>query len=269
MQMEQVAQVQIELDPVADQPHVTSAGTTILPATASFGTTAADSDPSGTTPNYQVSAVDPGDGSNQFASGGGSFVQVQNAAADSGQAISATAAGGSNTCPPTPPAPPAETDLQPCGGARVLQAGTSRVVGPLPRLHGGHRRRDDRVDREPRDRLHRVHEPDAGLRAGRQHPGDGEAHLRDRLDRWAARSGPVAGRMDRLLPPADGLSQTRSQSTAGTSAAAPSGDDQRRLARLLERHGLHDRQPRDHARLHPVRARARPHHDRRRSTPSR
>ncbi len=128
MQMEQVAQVQSSW--TQSQTNLTtSAGTTILPSTASFGTTAADSDPSGTTPNYQVSAVDPGDGSNQFASGGGSFVQVQNAAADAGQAISATAAGGSNTCPPTPPAPPAETDLQPCGGARVLQAGTSRVVG--------------------------------------------------------------------------------------------------------------------------------------------
>ena len=128
MQMEQVAQVQSSWTQTQTN-LTTSAGTTILPTTASFGTTAADSDPSGTTPSYQVSAVDPGDGSNQFASGGGSFVQVQNAAADAGQAISATAAGGSNTCPPTPPAPPAETDLQPCGGARVLQAGTSRVVG--------------------------------------------------------------------------------------------------------------------------------------------
>jgi type II secretory pathway pseudopilin PulG len=128
MQMEQVAQVQSSWTQTQTN-LTTSAGTTILPSTASFGTTAADSDPSGTTPSYQVSAVDPGDASNQFASGGGSFVQVQNAAADAGQAISATAAGGSNTCPPTPPAPPAETDLQPCGGARVLQAGTSRVVG--------------------------------------------------------------------------------------------------------------------------------------------
>jgi type II secretory pathway pseudopilin PulG len=129
MQIEQVAQVQSSWTQTQTNLTSTSAGSTILPATASFGTTAADSDPSGTTPSYQVSAVDPGDGSNQFASGGGSFVQVQNASADSGQAISATAAGGSNTCPPTPPAPPAETDLQPCGGARVLQAGTSRVVG--------------------------------------------------------------------------------------------------------------------------------------------
>jgi len=129
MQIEQVAQVQSSWTQSQTNLTTTTAGTTILPTTASFGTTAADSDPSGTTPSYQVSAVDPGDGSDQFASGGGSFVQVQNAAADAGQAISATAAGGSNTCPPTPPAPPAETDLQACGGARVQQAGTSRVVG--------------------------------------------------------------------------------------------------------------------------------------------
>ena len=128
MQVEQVSQVQSSWTQ-SQTTLTTSGGDSILPAAASFGTTAADSDPSGTTPNYQVSAVDPGDASDQFASGGGSFVQVQNAASDSGQAISATAAGGSNTCPPTPPAPPAETDLQACGGARVLQAGTSRVVG--------------------------------------------------------------------------------------------------------------------------------------------
>jgi type II secretory pathway pseudopilin PulG len=128
MQVEQVAQVQSSW--TQSQTNLTtSAGTTVLPTTASFGTTAADSDPSGTAPSYQVSPVDPGDGSDQFASGGGSFVQVQNQANDTGQAISATAAGGSNTCPPTPPAPPAETDLQACGGARVQQAGTSRVVG--------------------------------------------------------------------------------------------------------------------------------------------
>ena len=129
MQVEQVAQVQSSWTQSQTNLTSSSAGTTILPTAASFGTTAADSDPSGATPSYQVSAVDFGDGSNQFASGGGSFVQVQNASADAGQAISATAAGGSNTCPPTPPAPPTETDLQPCGGARVLQAGTSRVVG--------------------------------------------------------------------------------------------------------------------------------------------
>ena len=129
MQVEQVSQVQSSWTQSQTSLTTASAGTTILPTTASFGTTAADSDPSGTTPNYQVSAVDPGDGSDQFASGGGSFVQVQNASNDSGQAISATAAAGANVCPPTPPAPPAEADLQPCGGARVLQAGTSRVVG--------------------------------------------------------------------------------------------------------------------------------------------
>ena len=128
MQVEQVGQVQGSWTQTQTS-LITSAGTSNLPATASFGATAADSDPSGTTPNYQISATDPGDASNQFASGGGSFVQVQNAAGDSGQAISTTSAGGANVCPPTPPAPPAETDLQACGGARVLQAGTTRVVG--------------------------------------------------------------------------------------------------------------------------------------------
>jgi type II secretory pathway pseudopilin PulG len=128
MQVEQVTQVQATW--TQSQTNLTtSTGTSVLPATASFGATAADSDPSGSTPTYQSSAADPGDASNQFASGGGSFFQVQNAAGDGGQAVSATAAGGSNVCPPTPPAPPAESDLQPCSGARALQAGTSRAVG--------------------------------------------------------------------------------------------------------------------------------------------
>ena len=128
MQIEQVGQVQGSWTQTQTS-LITSGGTSNLPSTASFGATAADSDPSGTTPNYQISPTDPGDASNQFASGGGSFVQVENAAGDSGQAISTTSAGGANVCPPTPPAPPAETDLQACGGARVLQAGTARVVG--------------------------------------------------------------------------------------------------------------------------------------------
>ncbi len=106
----------------------TSAGTTFGGSTVSR-TTAADSDPSGTTPNYQVTPVGLGIASNQIASGGGNFMQVQNAAGDNGQAISTTSAGGANVCPPTPPAPPVETDLQACGGARVLQAGISRSVG--------------------------------------------------------------------------------------------------------------------------------------------
>jgi type II secretory pathway pseudopilin PulG len=128
MQVEQVSKVQGSWTQ-AQTTMVTSTGSSNLPATASFGATAADSDPSGTTPNYQVSPTDPGDPSNQIASGGGSFVELQNQAGDSGQAISTTSAGGSNVCPPTPPAPPAETDLQPCGGARVSQAGIARIVG--------------------------------------------------------------------------------------------------------------------------------------------
>ena len=131
MQIEQVSQVQGSWTQTGTE-LTTSAGTTFGGGTISR-TTAADSDPSGTTPPYQVSLAGVGTASNQFASGGGSFVQVQNAAGDVGQAISTTAAGGLNVCPPTPPAPPLETDLQPCGGAMTLHAGIERVVG---HLHG-------------------------------------------------------------------------------------------------------------------------------------
>jgi hypothetical protein len=127
MQVEQVSQVQGSRTQ-SGTALTTSCGTTFGGSTVSR-TTAADSDPSGTTPNYQVTAAGFGIASNQFASGGGSFMQVQNAAGDSGQAVSTTSAGGANVCPPTPPAPPVETDLQPCGGARVLQAAISRAVG--------------------------------------------------------------------------------------------------------------------------------------------
>ncbi|HJS27005.1 MAG TPA: type II secretion system protein [Actinomycetota bacterium] len=130
MQVEQVSQVQGSWS--QSQTNLTTgSGTSVLPAAASFGATAVDSDPSATTPNYQVSPVDPGEGSNQFAYGGDSYVQVQNASGDSGQAISATAAGGSNACPPVPPAVTQESDLQPCGGAKVQQAGVARVVAYL------------------------------------------------------------------------------------------------------------------------------------------
>ena len=107
----------------------TSAGTSLGGATTDRST-AADSDPSGTTPSYSATTAGAlGAGSNQFASGGGSFVQVQNAANDTGQAISAMSAGGANLCPPVPPLSALETDLLPCGGAYAKQAGTSRVVG--------------------------------------------------------------------------------------------------------------------------------------------
>jgi type II secretory pathway pseudopilin PulG len=130
MQVEQVSQVQGSWS--QSQTNLTNgSGTTVLPAAASFGATAVDSDPSATSPNYQVSPVDPGEGSNQFAFGGDNYVQVQNAAGDAGEAISATAAGGSNACPPVPPAVSQESDLQPCGGAKVQQAGVARVVAYL------------------------------------------------------------------------------------------------------------------------------------------
>jgi type II secretory pathway pseudopilin PulG len=127
LQNEQVSQVQGSWTQ-SGTALTTSSGTSFGGSTVSR-TTAADSDPSGTTPTYSVSTAGAGTASNQFASGGGSWMQVQNAAGDTGQAISATAAGGANVCPPTPPAPPAETDLQPCGGAYVRQAAISRTVG--------------------------------------------------------------------------------------------------------------------------------------------
>lgn len=130
MQVEQVSQVQSSW--TQSQTNLTtSSGTTALPTAASFGATAVDSDPSATTPNYQVSPVDPGEGSNQVTAGGDNNVQVQNAAGDAGEAISATAAGGTNACPPVPPASTQESDLQPCGGAKVQQAGVSRIVAYL------------------------------------------------------------------------------------------------------------------------------------------
>jgi type II secretory pathway pseudopilin PulG len=129
LQVEQVSSVQGSWTQSGTE-LTTSTGTSLGGATTSRST-AADSDPSGLTPAYSATTAGAlGTASNQFASGGGSFVQVQNAANDTGQAISATAAdSGLNACPPVPPAPPLETDLQPCGGAFVRQAGTSRVVG--------------------------------------------------------------------------------------------------------------------------------------------
>jgi type II secretory pathway pseudopilin PulG len=130
MQVEQVSQVQSSWTQTQTN-LTTSSGTSVLPTAASFGATAVDSDPSATTPNYQVSPVDPGEGSNQVTAGGDNYVQVQNAAGDAGEAISATAAGGTNACPPVPPASTQESDLQPCGGAKVQQAGASRIVAYL------------------------------------------------------------------------------------------------------------------------------------------
>ena len=128
LQVEQVSSVQGSWTQTGTE-LTTSAGSTLGGATTSRST-AADSDPSGATPSYSsTTAGTLGVGSNQFASGGGSFVQVQNSANDTGQAISATAAGGTNACPPVPPAPPLETDLQPCGGAFARQTGIARVVG--------------------------------------------------------------------------------------------------------------------------------------------
>jgi type II secretory pathway pseudopilin PulG len=107
----------------------TSSGTSLGGATTDRST-AADSDPSGTTPSYSATAAGAlGAGSNQFATGGTTLVQVQNAANDTGQAISAMSAGGANACPPVPPLSALETDLLPCGGAWAKQAGISRVVG--------------------------------------------------------------------------------------------------------------------------------------------
>ena len=131
MQVEQVSQVQSSWTQSQTNLTTTRSGTTALPTAASFGATAVDSDPSATTPNYQVSPVDPGEGSNQVTAGGDNYVQVQNAAGDAGEAISATAAGGTNACPPVPPASTQESDLQPCGGAKVQQAGVSRIVAYL------------------------------------------------------------------------------------------------------------------------------------------
>lgn len=129
MQVEQVSSVAGSWTQTGTE-LTTSAGVTLGGATTSRST-AADSDPSGTTPGYSATPSGAlGTASNQFASGNGSFVQVQNPANDTGQAISATQAGGADVCPPSPPAPPVETDLQPCGGAMALQAaGTARVVG--------------------------------------------------------------------------------------------------------------------------------------------
>ena len=178
--------------------------------------------------------------SDQFASGGGSFVQVQNAANDTGQAISATAAGGSNTCPPTPPAPPAETDLQACGGARVQQAGTSRVVG---HFHGFATDIGDAT-------IVSIANPSAASTAftNRMLVSGQDGNIQETAKR-ALGTVSIGGLPDLMTAPAGwtgyflqltGYRDTV-QSTAGTSAADALGDDRRRIARLLERHGLHDR----------------------------
>jgi type II secretory pathway pseudopilin PulG len=132
LQQEQVSQVQGIWTQTGTQ-LTTSTGDQFGGATSS-STAAADGDPSGTTPGYATTnSGTTGVASTLTAGSGATQMQFTNAAGDTGLAISATSAGGANVCPPTPPAPPAETDLAPCGGSRVLQAGTSQSIG---RFHG-------------------------------------------------------------------------------------------------------------------------------------
>ena len=107
-------------------------------------------------------------------------MQVQNAAADAGQAISATAAGGSNALlPTTPPAPPAGTICNRAGEPGCCRRGPRASSG---HFHGFLADLGDATlasISEPHDRLDRLHEPHAHVRTGRQHPGDGDADPRD------------------------------------------------------------------------------------------
>ena len=138
MQMEQVAQVQSSWTQTQTN-LTTSAGTTILPTTASFGTTAADSDPSGTTPSYQVSAVDPGDASNQFASGGGSFVQVQNACGRRRAGDQRHRRGRLEHVPADAPRPAGRDRPAALRGSPGAPGGDLPRGRELPRVHGGPR----------------------------------------------------------------------------------------------------------------------------------
>ena len=128
LQQEQVSQVQGKWSQAGTQ-LTTSAGDQFGGAT-SASTAAADGDPSGTTPGYAATDSGTTGAASDLTAGSGTVqMQFTNAAGDTGLAVGATSAGGANVCPPTPPAPPAESDLAPCGGARVLQAGTSQSIG--------------------------------------------------------------------------------------------------------------------------------------------
>ena len=130
LQVEQVAQIQSSFRQTGLS--LTDANGTVEQSGGLTG--AADGDPSGGAAPY---AVVPSIGSflgsawPSPATGTAAVLTFSNAAGDTGQAISAAAAGASSVCPPTPPAPPAQTDGQPCGGARVRQAGELSAVATL------------------------------------------------------------------------------------------------------------------------------------------
>jgi hypothetical protein len=130
LQVEQVAQIQSSFQQTGLS--LTDANGTVEQSGGL--TSAADGDPSGGAAPYSVvpsTGSFLGSGWSPLFSGTAAALTLSNTAGDTGQAISAAAAGPSSVCPPTPPALPAQTDGQPCGGARVRQAGILSAVATL------------------------------------------------------------------------------------------------------------------------------------------
>jgi prepilin-type N-terminal cleavage/methylation domain-containing protein len=135
IQQEQVSQVQGQLSPtavtlVADDgtcnDQACSGGAT------STKTTAADADPSGTTPTYSSTTLPAGPVSAYTTASGSASLTVTNApGGDSGASESAVTANATYPCPPNPPQASSETDSLPCGGSQMHQAGTLSMSAVL------------------------------------------------------------------------------------------------------------------------------------------
>ncbi len=93
---------------------------------------AADTDPGGSTPTYSTQSLASGTGGSLTTSAGSTSVTVSAPSGETARTDAAVTAGGSSVCPP--PTDTAETDLQPCSGARIQQGGTLSATMTLDGL---------------------------------------------------------------------------------------------------------------------------------------
>lgn len=123
-QQEQISQIQGSF--TATGTSLTDGGGTQTGGATSSSTTVADDDPVTSVPTYSTQSLASGTGGTVSSTSGLTSIAFSNAAGDTARSDSTTAAGGANVCPP--PTALAETDNQPCGGARIQQAGTLSAV---------------------------------------------------------------------------------------------------------------------------------------------
>jgi type II secretory pathway pseudopilin PulG len=133
VQQEQVSQVQGKVTPTAVTLVDDDACENLLCSSGatSSRTTAADADPSGTTPNYASVTLAAGPLSTYTTTSGDGLTSltVGNTAGDSGASQAAVTANSSSyPCPPNPPQASSETDGLPCGGSKMRQAGVSSMT---------------------------------------------------------------------------------------------------------------------------------------------